>query len=359
MSIRQWKAAISQAEPCWFDVQAGVEKTIKLMKEASANGASLIAFSEVWLPGYPNFLWGGTYAENLQNVFNYRKNSITADGPEVIRIRRAARENNIYVALGFSERVAGTLYLSSMLIGSNGDVLRHRRKIKPTHIERTLFGDATGDSLNNVVDTPLGKIGMLNCWEHFQPLLKYNTWAQGEEVHIAMWPFNGPHIGPEPWSVSNDANELTMSRAYSLEGQVFTLVSNQPLSAEGLKKNSIGHANTSGSFMHTGPGGGRASVFHPDGRQLTEPTDPEFDGLLYCDIDLDQIEYAKAIADPVGHYSRPDMLRLLVDDQPKNYVVKVAPEHVPGVNFTPVKTITEMHKTLKEIDAEQKQKESI
>lgn len=354
MSIRQWKAAISQAEPCWFDIQAGVEKTIKLMREASNNGAALIAFSEVWLPGYPNFLWSGTYDQNFENVFNYRKNCITADGPEIIKIRRAARELNIYVALGFSERAGGTLYLSSMLIGSNGDVLCHRRKIKPTHLERTLYGDSTGDSLKNVVDTPLGKIGMLNCWEHLQPLLKYNTWSQGEEVHIAMWPFHGRHLGPEPWSICSDACELTMSRAYSIEGQVFTLVSNQCISAEGIKLNSAGHTHTEGSFMHSGVGGGRAIVFNPDGRQITPDTDPSFDGLLYCDIDLDQIEYAKAIADPVGHYSRPDMLRLLVDDQPKNYVVKVAAERAHGVEMAPSPTTHNMHKSLKEIDALEK-----
>jgi predicted amidohydrolase len=240
-----------------------------------------------------------------------------------------------------------------MLIGPNGDILNHRRKIKPTHVERTLFGDSTGDSLNNVVDTPLGKIGMLNCWEHFQPLLKYNTWAQGEQVHIAAWPFNGKHVGVEPWSVCSEANELTMSRAYSLEGQVYTLVTNQMLSAEGAKLNSVGQANAKDSFMLAG-GGGRAAVFHPDGRQLTEPTDEHFDGLIYCDIDLDQIEYAKAIADPVGHYSRPDMLRLLVDDQPKSYVVKVAPERIEGTVIVPTPTLTSMHKSLRKIDAEEK-----
>jgi hypothetical protein len=134
---------------------------------------------------------------------------------------------------------------------------------------------------------------------------------------------------------------------------VYTLVTNQPLSSEGIKKNSEGHANSKDSFMHSG-GGGRAAVFHPDGRQLTEPTDPSFDGLIYCDIDLDQIDYAKAIADPVGHYSRPDMLRLLVDDQPKHYVVKVAPERAEGVSTAPSLTLLSMHKTLKEIDDQNK-----
>ncbi|KAI4940901.1 hypothetical protein J4E91_011078 [Alternaria rosae] len=358
MSIRQWKAAVCQAEPCWFDKNAGVEKSLRLIKEAAENGASLIAFSEVWLPGYPNFIWGGNYHENIPLVFKYRMNSIEAEGPEILKIRRGASEHNIYVVFGFSERVAGTLYLAQMLIGPNGDVLNHRRKIKPTHLERTLFGDSSGDSLNNVTDTPLGKIGMLNCWEHLQPLLKYNTWAQGEQVHIAAWPFNGKHVGVEPWSVCSEANELTMSRAYSLEGQVYTLVTNQPLSAEGMKLNSAGQANAKDSFMLSG-GGGRAAVFHPDGRQLTEPTDEHFDGLIYCDIDLDQIEYAKAIGDPVGHYSRPDMLRLLVDDQPKSYVVKVAPERIDGTRTIPTPTLTSMHKSLQDIDlAEKERKES-
>src|ERR1700712_4089996 len=169
MSIRQWKAAVCQSEPCWFDKEAAIEKSLKLIKEASENGASLIAFSEVWVPGYPNFLWSGNYHENIPLVHKYMKNSMTAYGPEMLRIRRAAAEFKIYVAFGFSERVGGSLYLSQALINSDGKILCHRRKTKPTHVERTLFGDGSGDSLNNVVDTPLGKIGMLNCWEHLQP----------------------------------------------------------------------------------------------------------------------------------------------------------------------------------------------
>ncbi|KAI6083987.1 carbon-nitrogen hydrolase [Hypoxylon rubiginosum] len=351
MSIRQWKAAISQAEPCWFNKVAGIEKTIRLISEAKENGAALVAFSEVWVPGYPNFLWGGNFHENIPLVHKYMANSLVASGPEVLAVRRAAAQHDMYVAFGFSERVGGTLYLAQMLIGPDGNVLCHRRKTKPTHMERTLFGDSTGDSLNNVVDTPLGKIGMLNCWEHLQPLLKYNTWAQGEQVHVAAWPFNGEHVGIEPWSVCNEANEVTMSRAYSIEGQVYTLVANQPLSAEGIRLNSEGQGNSKDSFMMAG-GGGRASVFGPDGRQLTEPTDPLFDGLIYCDIDLDKIDLAKQVADPVGHYSRPDLLRLLVDDQPKTYVVKVEHERSSQASWIPAPTLLSQHKSLKEIDAE-------
>ncbi|RDW68214.1 hypothetical protein BP5796_08871 [Coleophoma crateriformis] len=322
MSIRQYKAAISQAEPIWFDLEGAVKRTIELIEEAAANGASLIAFSEVWIPGYPNFLWGGTYTENMPLVAKYMKNSMSAHGPEMLRIRQAAAANKMHVVLGFSERVGSSLYLAQVLIDAKGDVLLHRRKIKPTHLERTLFGDSTGDSLKTVVDTPLGKIGMLNCWEHLQPLLKYHTYAQGEQVHIAAWPFNGESIGDEPWSLCNEANEVTASRMYAIEGGAFVLVTNQSISSEGLKKNSEGHNAIGKTFMLGGGGGGAAAVFGPDGRKLTKDTDPTFDGLIYFDIDLDKIDAAKTLADPVGHYSRPDLLRLVVDDRPKHYVEK-------------------------------------
>ncbi|KAK7215930.1 hypothetical protein V2G26_003933 [Clonostachys chloroleuca] len=164
MSIRQWKAAVCQSEPCWFDKDAAIEKSIKLITEAKANCAALIAFSEVWIPGYPNFLWSGNFKENIPLVHKYMQNSITAYGDEMLQIRRCAAQHGIYVAFGFSERVGSSLYLAQVLIGPDGNILLHRRKTKPTHVERTLFGDSTGDSLTTVADTPLGKIGMLNCW---------------------------------------------------------------------------------------------------------------------------------------------------------------------------------------------------
>ncbi|KAJ0333730.1 hypothetical protein COL922a_010653 [Colletotrichum nupharicola] len=307
MSIRQWKAAVCQSEPCWFDKDATIEKSLKLIREARSNGASLIAFSEVWVTATLTF---------------------SAYGDEMLRIRQAAAENNIYVVFGFSERVGASLYLAQMLINSEGNILLHRRKPKPTHVERTIFGDSTGDSLTTVVDTPLGKIGMLNCWEHLQPLLKYHTYSQGEQVHIAAWPFNGEFNGGiEPWSLFGEANELTASRS---EGQ--------------------GSADMD-SFMLSG-GGGRAAVFGPDGRQLTEPTKPTYDGLIYSDIDLDKIDYAKTLTDCVGNYSQPDLLRLVVDDQPKNFVTRVSsekPTNSPYISTTGDETLLSTHKTLREI----------
>lgn len=175
-------------------------------------------------------------------------------------------------------------------------------------------------------------------------------------MHIAAWPFNGEYSGgPEPYSVCREANEVTASRAYALEGGVFVLCTNQPLSAEGAKLNSEGQAGASkGSFM-LGGGGGCASVFGPDGRQLTEPTDRHFDGLVYCDIDLDQIDYAKHLTDPVGHYSRPDLLRLLVDDQPKSFVVRANPDGPTGTTYPAAdsgRTLLSTHQSLDVLLAE-------
>ncbi|EXJ90829.1 hypothetical protein A1O1_03934 [Capronia coronata CBS 617.96] len=341
MSIRQWKAAVCQTEPCWLDKTAGVAKTIQLIREAKENCAALIAFSETWLPGYPLFLWSNAYMDNLSLVQRYIQNSITAQGPEMLAIRRTAAECQMYVSLGFSERDGASLYIAQVLIGPDGNVLLHRRKLKPTHVERTIFGDATGDSVNSVVATPLGKIGMLNCWEHLQPLLKYHAYSQGEEVHIAAWPNNRVECTAEPWTLSMQASVLMASQFYALEGQTFVLAANYPITQEGRDKNTPETTDKTKTWKRA-VGGGAASVYGPDGRRLTEPTDHQYDGLIYCDIDLDKIYEAKTLADPVGHYSRPDLLRLLVDDQPKNHVVRLNEMGTP----LPARTLLSQHRPL-------------
>lgn len=128
---------------------------------------------------------------------------MTVDGPELSKISECAREKNIAVSLGFSERDNNSLYIAQALIGPDGEVKVHRRKMKPTHMERTVFGDASGHCLQSVADVGFARVGSLACWEHIQPLLKYNTIAQGEEIHVAAWPSVTPHMGgPDLWSMS-------------------------------------------------------------------------------------------------------------------------------------------------------------
>lgn len=279
-----------QAEPVWFDLAGTTEKTIALIAQAAAEGAELVAFPETWLPGYPLFLWGMGVADQLPLIANYHANSAEITGPEFAAIRDAAREHGIAVVLGFSEKDHGSLYIAQAIIDSSGTLVQHRRKLKPTHVERTLFGEGDGSGLA-VVEVAGVTLGALNCWEHMQPLLKFAMYAQHEQVHVASWPAFGEGL-PQ---LSAEAS-LALSRSYALEGGAFVIVSN--------------HVATQLPGM---TGGGVARIYGPDGSLLTEPIPGDVEGLVYADIDLSAISLAKAFADPVGHYARPDVFQLTVD----------------------------------------------
>jgi nitrilase len=135
----------------------------------------------------------------------YIKNSLEVDSPEMKTIQDCARENGIAVSLGFSEKENHSLYIAQVLIGADGEIKVRRRKMKPTHMERTIFGDASGSCLDSVAELPFARVGNLSCWEHIQPLLKFNTINQGEEIHVAAWPILDPHPGgPAIWSMSTE-----------------------------------------------------------------------------------------------------------------------------------------------------------
>ena len=176
---KQIRVAAVQAEPVWLDLDGTVDKTIAILEKAAADGVELIAFPETWIPGYPQFLWTVPVPEQMPYVGRYHENSLSVDSPQMMRIREAARDNKIAIVMGYSERAFGTLYMAQTAIGSAGQILLHRRKLKPTHVERTLFGEGDGSDIK-VVDTEFGRLGALNCWEHLQPLTKYAMYAQNE-----------------------------------------------------------------------------------------------------------------------------------------------------------------------------------
>lgn len=136
----------------------------------------------------------------------YVQNSLALDSPEMKAICTAAAERSIEVVLGFSERDGESVYIAQALISAEGKVKIARRKMKPTHMERTIFGDASGECLSNVAATPVGRVGALSCWEHIQPLLKYHTLSQQEQIHVAAWPVLYPFVEGSPgfWSMTAD-----------------------------------------------------------------------------------------------------------------------------------------------------------
>ncbi|PMD12446.1 carbon-nitrogen hydrolase [Hyaloscypha hepaticicola] len=305
------RVAVTQAEPEWLDLEATVSKTCELIQKASKNGAQLITFPECWIPGYPAWIWSRSVDFDLGTL--YQKNSLAIDSSEMQRICASASQNKIVVALGFAENYHHSLYISQALIGADGEVKIRRRKIKATHMERTIFGDASGDCLRNVAEVPeVGKVGMLACWEHVQPLLKFHTFQQKEEIHVAAWPPVFHHMdGPGLWSMTREGCR-NLSATYAIESQTFVLHTTAVITQKGIDK--MGTA--AGAIMNR-PGGGSSAIFGPDGRQLSEDLAETEEGIIYANLDFDAILRAKSFLDCTGHYSRPDMLWLGVDDREK------------------------------------------
>ncbi|OJJ52483.1 hypothetical protein ASPSYDRAFT_1169473 [Aspergillus sydowii CBS 593.65] len=285
------KAAVVQAEPEWLDLQASIRKTCRFIQDAANEGAQIIAFSELWVPGYPGWI----LSRPMDPVLNveFVKNSLVVDSPEMEAIRKCAADNEMVVCLGFSERSGGTLYIAQCTINSDGSLLVARRKLKPIHMERTVFGDGHGPSLRNVAQTPVGRVGALSC-------------GVREEIHVAAWPPVMPHPGGKhSYSMSQEAVEAA-SRIYSVESQTFTLHSTTVISEKGINKLGTAHG-----MVFDAPGGGASAIFAPDGRKLTKDLPLTEEGIVYAHLDFDHQIKEKSLLDCCGHCSRPDLLWLV------------------------------------------------
>ncbi|KAJ3463271.1 hypothetical protein MRS44_008057 [Fusarium solani] len=309
------RVAVTQAEPVYLDLAASVKKACGLIAEAAQNGAKLVAFSECWLPGYPAWIWARPVDFELQTRYIY--NSLPLESEAMELVKATAKENSIAVALGFSEQSPShSIYISQAIISPQGEVVMHRRKIKPTHMERTLFGDGSGADLNNVVEVDFGaehgkiKVGCFACWEHTQPLLKYHSISQGEAIHISMW----PPIDP------------TCRRPTPFESTTYVLHSTSVCTQKGIET-----LKTQDGLSCRQPGGGHSCVIGPDGRRLTAPLgdgSPDAEGIVYADLDLTKVVATRGFLDIVGHYSRPDLLWLGVDREQKENII--AKQHKPA-----------------------------
>ncbi|MDM0106589.1 carbon-nitrogen hydrolase family protein [Variovorax sp. J22R24] len=316
----QYKVAAVQAAPEFLNLDNGIDKSIRLIAEAAKAGADLIAFPEVFLPGYPWWIWLDSPAWGMQFVQRHFENALVVGSPQWQRLCDAAAQNNIFVVLGFCERLGGTLYIAQAIIDDQGKVVATRRKLKPTHAERTVYGEGDGSDLA-VHDTTLGRMGALSCAEHIQPLSKYAMYSQHEQIHIAAWPSFSVYRGAA-FQLSAEAN-LAASQIYALEGGCFVVAPCATVSKEMMDM----LADTPTKRQLLLEGGGFAQIFGPDAKPLCEPLPETAEGLLYADIDLGFIGVAKAAYDPTGHYSRPDVVRLLLNKKPGTRVHAFDPEY--------------------------------
>lgn len=304
-------AAAVQAAPEYLDPAATVQKAAALIHEAARNGARLVAFPEVFVPGYPYWNWIMTPLEGSEWFERLQLASVDVPGPEVDALLDAARSAGVVVVIGVNERSrysAGALYNTLLIIGSEGSLLGAHRKLVPTWAEKLTWAHGDGSTLR-VYPTEVGPLGALACGENTNPLARYTLLAQGELVHVASY-ISLP-VAPADY----DMAEAIRLRAvnHSFEGKVFTVVSCSTMSEQIVDEMAGEDAErrTLMSRAHSAFSG----IVGPDGSLLSEPL-IDVEGIAYAEIDLRRCIQPKQMHDIVGGYNRFDIFDLHVDARP-------------------------------------------
>jgi len=315
------RVAAVQAAPVWMDREKSIEKAIALIDQAGAAGAQMVAFGEAWLPGFPFWIWLGTPAWGSDFFVELHQNSIEVNGPHAKALAQAARRNKVELVMGCTERDGGSLYCTLLFFGANGELRGRHRKLKPTHVERSIWGEGDGSDLF-VLDTPVGRIGGLNCWEHLQPLTKYAMYSMNEQIHVAAWPALSIYNGTA-YALGVEAN-MAASRTYALEGQAYVLAVTS-ICDQGVIERLCTTPERAALLEY---GGGTTTIFAPSGATAAGPLGYQTEDLLISDLNLAEIRRAKQAADPAGHYARADATRLIINRRtrtPVSWMEEVAP----------------------------------
>jgi nitrilase len=304
------------AAPVMLDKTATVEKTCRIIGEAAKNGAQLVVFPESFIPGFP--VWTAYRKPIDGHVFfkRFALNSLAVSGPEIRRIADVAAKNKIFVSLGFSEVStisSGCLWNSNILIGDDGSLLNHHRKIMPTFYEKLVWASGDGFGLK-VCATSIGRIGSLICGENNNTLARYSMIAQGEQIHTAsfpsVWPFRNPLNNVRSYDLSQ-ANKIRVS-AHCFEGKVFSIVSSSFLDEESI--NILADSDEDAEkILRTTPRA-NAMIIGPEGDLIAEGgTDKE--AIIYGELDLERAIELKQHHDLAGYYNRFDIFSFSVNQK--------------------------------------------
>ena len=300
--------AVVQATSVPFDSEACVEKAVRLVGEAAATGARVVVFPEAFIGGYPKGLRyglvvGARDATGREEFRLYLEAAIEVPGAQSRRLGEAAAANGCYIVIGIIERDAGTCYCSVLFFAPNGQLLGKHRKVMPTAMERMIWGFGDGSTLT-VVDSPHGRIGSVICWENYMPMLRMAMYSKNVELYCA------------PTADDRDTWLPTM-RHVALEGRCFVLTACQVLRRKDLPSSvrvSLGDSPDAVLMR------GGSAIINPLGKVLAGPVF-DTETILSAQLDLDDIGRSKFDFDVVGHYSRPDIFQLIVNETPMSPVV--------------------------------------
>lgn len=303
---QQVKVAVVQAASQIFDTPATVQKACGLIREAGSNGAKIMLFPEAFIGGYPQGLamgarLGSRTMAGRKDYRRYYENAIMIPGPETDSLGRAVSEAGAYVIVGVIEKEAGnsTVYCTALIVGPDGQILGKHRKLKATAAERYIWGEGDGSTMP-VFDTPYGRIGTVICWENYMPLVRSAMYGKGVDIYLA------------PTNDQRDIWQISM-RHIAHEGRVFVL-SCCPYMVKSVYPTDIACYDELADQPELLNRGGSA-IINPYGDYLAGPIF-EKEGIEYATLDLGQLAETRYDFDVAGHYTRPDVMKLVVNEQP-------------------------------------------